>query len=47
MQPAASENFQVKDNFSVEDLQKGLKLARDIRIPIKETLPTTDQDLIN
>ena len=32
----ASDKFQVNDNFSVDDLKLGLKLARDIRIPVTE-----------
>ena len=31
----------------MDDLKRGLKLARDIRIPVKETMPSTDSGLLN
>jgi hypothetical protein len=31
----------------VDDLTLGLKLARDIRIPVQEALPTSDIDQMN
>lgn len=31
----------------MDDLQQGLKLARDIRIPIIETKPSSDTELMN
>ena len=46
MQAREEANFLVNDNFSVDDLQQGLKLARDIRIPIIETKPSSDTELI-
>ena len=40
-------NFAVNYNFSVEDLQQGIRLARSINVPIIETQQFSDTELLN